>query len=422
MRFRIETFLNPHLPPAATRADAVFSLTAEQETAPGAGAQPRRLVGLIADKSGSMDGDKMEGSKHALRVAVDQMDGGVEAFVMAFDFKAHVLLNPTAMDEDGRRRAHAAIQRMEAGGGTVMSMALMAARDVFLSRPGALCQAIMLTDGQNDGNDARGLEAALTACAGVFQADCRGVGTDWSAPQLRAIAARLLGTVQLVAGPAELAQDFRDTMAAAMAKSVAGVRLRLWMPKNARLVAVKQAFPSEIDLTSQVRPVDARVVEVPLGAWGAGTQDYFATFELTPLGLGEQMLVCRPSLVWADPATPETTAVGGNVTVTWTEDAGLTTRIDAQVAHYTGQAEKARAIQEGLEALDRQDEAAATILLGRALQLSEQSGDAETTRRLRAVVETDPDGGTLRLRRGAAKVVTMDLDVASTRTVRARRD
>jgi hypothetical protein len=256
----------------------------------------------------------------------------------------------------------------------------------------------------------------------VFQADCRGVGTDWSPAQLRTIADQLLGSVQLVADPARLAQDFRGTLAAALARSVADVRLRLWMPRNARLVAVRQAFPTEIDLTGKVRPVDQRSVDVPLGAWGEGTQDYFARFEVTPLGLGEQMLVCRPSIVWRDATSGDASSPGGNVTITWTDDPGLSARIDAQVAHYTGQAEKARAIQEGLEAMERHDEATATLHLGRALALAEQSGDAETTRRLREVIEPDAGGGTLRLRRGADKVAVMDLDVGSTRTVRAKRD
>ena len=416
MQFKIETFLNQHLPPGGTRADAVFSLSAQGVAAPA-----RRVVGLVADKSGSMAGGKIEALKHALRVAVDQMDADVEAFVLAFDGKPRLVLPLTAMNETGRRAAHAAIQRLEASGGTVMSLALAEARTLFMQRPGALCQAIMLTDGQNDMGDAERLEAVLKQCAPVFQADCRGVGTDWSPAQLRAIADALLGTAQLVADPSHLAQDFRDTLAAAMAKTVGDVRLRLWMPKNARLTAVKQAFPTEIDLTDKVRPVDQRAIDVPLGAWGEGTQDYFATFAVAPLGIGEQMLVCRPSIVWRGPAGADTSAPGGNVTVTWTPDAGLTTRIDAQVAHYTGQADKARAIQEGLEALDRHDEAAATLHLGRAMALAEQSGDAETTRRLREVVEPD-SGGTLRLRKDAGRVAVMDLDVGSTRTVRAKRD
>ena len=433
MQFRIETFLNQFLPPGGTRADAVFSVGADG--ADTQSAKIRRVVGLIADKSGSMSGDKMDALKHALRVAVDQMDADVEAFVVAFEAKPITILARTRMDEAGRRAAHQAIQRLEASGGTVMSAALGMARQLFQEVPGALCQAIMLTDGQNDVSDGYRLPAVLEECAGVFQADCRGVGTDWSPAQLRAIADHLLGTTQLIASPAGLADDFRQTLAAAMAKSIAGVRLRLWMPKNTRLISIKQAFPTEIDLTGKIVPVDQRAVDIPLGAWGAGNQDYFATFEVTPLAVGEQMLVCRPSIVWRDPAAVwgggDQVLPGGNVTVTWTVDAGLSTRIDAQVAHYTGQGEKARAIQEGLEALDRHDEATATLHLGRALALAEKAGDAETTRRLREVVEGDApgpggDGGTLRLRAGvgagAGKVAVMDLDVASTRTVRAKRD
>jgi hypothetical protein len=419
MQFHVETFLNQYLSPGATRVDAVFSLSAQGSAA---AAAARRVVGLIADKSGSMGGEKIVALKHALRVAVDQMDAGVEAFVIAFAAEPFLALPLTRMDDAGRRAGHSAIQRLEAGGATLMSAALNAALTLFRQRPDALCQAILLTDGLNDATDARRLEAVLRDCAGVFQADCRGVGTDWSPAQLRTIADQLLGSVQLVADPAMLAQDFRNTLAAALSRSVADVRLRLWMPRNAKLVAVRQAFPSEIDLTGQVRPVDQRSVDVPLGAWGEGTQDYFATFEVTPLGLGEQMLVCRPSIVWREAASGDASSPGGNVTVTWTDDGGLSARIDAQVAHYTGQAEKARAIQDGLEALERHDEATATLHLGRALALAERSGDAETTRRLREVIEPDAAGGTLRLRRGADRVAVMDLDVGSTRTVRAKRE
>jgi hypothetical protein len=420
MQFRVETFLNQYLPPRGTRVDAVFSVSARDATpAPGA----RRVVGLIGDRSGSMEVEKIAALKNALRVAVDQMDAGVEAFVVAFAATSDLVLPLTRMDEAGRRAAHRAIQRMEAGGGTVMSAALAQALAVFRQRAGALCQAILLTDGLNDPGDEAALAFALGECAGAFQADCRGVGTDWSPAQLRAVADRLLGTVRLVADPAGLARDFHDTLAAAMSRSVAAVRLRLWQPRNARLLAIRQAFPTELDLTGKVRPVDQRALDVPLGAWGEGARDYFATFDVTPLGLGEQMLVCRPSVVWPDPAgAGEAASPGGNVTVTWTEDAGLSARIDAQVAHYTGQAEKARAIQEGLEALERHDDDAATLLLGRALALAEQSGDAETTRRLREVIAPDATDGTLRLRRGAGKVAVMDLDVGSTRTVRAKRE
>jgi hypothetical protein len=424
MQFRVESFLNPHLPLGGTRVDVVFSLSAEAAATSTPPSQARRVVGLIGDKSGSMDGDKIRAMKHAMRVAVDQLDETTEFFVLVFNQQHHTIVPLTRATEAGKRTAHGLIQRIEAGGGTAVSGALAEARRIFKTCPGAVCQVILLTDGQNGPEDGQMLEAELAAGSGLYQAHCRGIGTDWSPPQLREIAERLLGTVQIVAGPEDLARDFQETLAAALTKSLADVRLRLWMPKNAKLKQFKQGYPVEIDLTAKLRPVDQRAVDFPLGAWGEGTQDYSTSFEVVACAPGEQMLVCRSSIVYGDPAThADVTVPGGNVTVSWTDDASLSARIDAQVAHYSGQAEKARAIQEGLEALERRDDGVATLRLGRALQLAQESGDGETTRRLQQVVEVvDAAVGTVRLRRDAGRVAVMDLDVGSTRTVRAKRE
>jgi hypothetical protein len=107
------------------------------------------------------------------------------------------------------------------------------------------------------------------------------------------------------------------------------------------------------------------------------------------------------------------------VKVIWTDDESLSTRINSQVAHYTGQAELAAAIQEGLEARKQGDDATATVKLGRAVQLAHQSGNENTVRLLQKVVEVDdPDTGTVRLKRDVDAVDEMALDTRSTRTVR----
>ncbi len=64
----------------------------------------------------------------------------------------------------------------------------------------------------------------------------------------------------------------------------------------------------------------------------------------------------------------------GLVKALWSDDDTLTTRINPAVAHYTGQAELAEAIQEGLAAKAAGDEATATVKLGRAVQLAAQTG------------------------------------------------
>jgi hypothetical protein len=90
-----------------------------------------------------------------------------------------------------------------------------------------------------------------------------------------------------------------------------------------------------------------------------------------------------------------------------------------EVAHYTGQAELAECIQQGLEARKDGDEATATFKLGRAVQLASNSGNDGTLKLLESVVDVDDAaGGTVRLRRQVAAADEMALDTRSTKTVR----
>jgi hypothetical protein len=103
----------------------------------------------------------------------------------------------------------------------------------------------------------------------------------------------------------------------------------------------------------------------------------------------------------------------------WTDDTEKSTRMDRQVAHYTGQVELADAIQAGLSAAKAGDERTATVKLGRAVQLAAESGHHDTMKLLQKVVDVDDaEAGTVRLRKGAEKEAEMTLDTRSTRTVR----
>jgi hypothetical protein len=135
---------------------------------------------------------------------------------------------------------------------------------------------------------------------------------------------------------------------------------------------------------------------------------------VTPRGAGDEMLAARLSLVVEGQVVAQ-----GLVRAIWTEDAELSTRINPEVAHYTGQAELAEVIQEGLEARRAGDEATATFKLGRAVQLASDSRNDGTLQLLGRVLEIeDAPTGTVRLRRHVEDVDEMSLDTRSTRTVR----
>ncbi|HEX9530612.1 MAG TPA: hypothetical protein VF954_05705, partial [Acidimicrobiales bacterium] len=135
-----------------------------------------------------------------------------------------------------------------------------------------------------------------------------------------------------------------------------------------------------------------------------------------PAAVGAEMLAGRVSLVVNDEVASQAL-----VKATWTDDAALSTKINNAVAHYTGQAELAQVIQEGLEARKAGDTATATTKLGRAVQLAAESGHDGTTRLLAKVVEVeDANTGKVRLKSGVDDADEMALDTRSTKTTRVK--
>jgi hypothetical protein len=256
----------------------------------------------------------------------------------------------------------------------------------------------------------------------VFSCDCRGVGTDWEVAELRRISSALLGSVDIVPEPAGLAADFTAMMQTAMGKQVADVSLRVWTPQHATLRFVKQVAPVVEDLSGRRTPSGPQAGDYPTGAWGAGeSRDYHVRVKVIPAGVGQEMLAARVSLVTATPSGAEVLGQG-LVKATWTDDEALSTRINSGVAHYTGQAELAEVIQEGLEARKRGDEETATSKLGRAVALAEESGNDGTAKLLAKVVDViDAATGTVRLKKKVDDADEMALDTRSTKTVRTRK-
>jgi hypothetical protein len=125
----------------------------------------------------------------------------------------------------------------------------------------------------------------------------------------------------------------------------------------------------------------------------------------------------------ASAASPAGEVLGqGLVKVTWTDDEALSTRINGRVAGYTGQAELAAAIADGLEASKRGDEEVATARLGRAVALAHQAGNQDMARLLASVVDVvDEATGTVRLKKKVDAAAEMALDTRSTKTVRVRK-
>ena len=165
------------------------------------------------------------------------------------------------------------------------------------------------------------------------------------------------------------------------------------------------------------------MTDYPTGAWGGNeSRDYHFAIEVKPGGVGDEMLAGRASLIVVESGV-EAKVAEARILAMWTDDDAKSTRIEKHVAHYTGQAELAQSIQEGLEARQRGDQDEATAKLGKAVKIAFESGNEATAKLLRTVVEVDdPATGTVRLKRGVAKEDEMALETRSTKTKRVQRN
>ncbi|GAA2574676.1 VWA domain-containing protein [Actinomadura fulvescens] len=428
-QFSIKIDQNKYLPEGGREVHAIVSVESSGAGAAGVSRPASAAEVIIIDTSGSMSypDTKLRAAIAAAQVAVDTLRDGVFFAVVSGANTAKMVFPQQATlvraDAGTRQEAKHALSRLQAQGGTAIGSWLRLADQLFDAHQEGIRHAILLTDGKNQHETAEELDAVLYRCTGRFVCDCRGVGTDWEVAELRKISSALLGSVDIVADPKGLVADFQAMTEAAMGKAVADVALRVWTPQTAKLRFVKQVMPTVEDLTGKRTESGPQAGDYPLGAWGAEGRDYHICVEVPPGEVGKELRAGWVKLVVPGAAGAEDEVLAtGNVLVQWTDDEAASTRINPRVAHYTGQAELADAIQQGLQARKDGDEDVATARLGRAVQLAEEAGNDEITSLLRKVVDVvDPATGTVRLKKNVEKADEMSLDTRSTKTVRTRK-
>ncbi len=422
-----------HNPDLADGANSVVAIVSIKSNSPGAtssaNSAKKRVLGFVVDGSGSMDGDKWKGAKKAVIKGVEAMptDGNTYFFVIMGGDAAHEIVPVMLSTDENKRKALAALAAMNNIGGTYFARWLAGARAQFAKVTGGINILYFLTDGKNEGEDVSTLEKELARCAGQFEVECRGVGVGYKAEELRTVQQALGGSVDGFQQPEELIADFKAVVERTQGLSRSNVMLQIWTPVGVKIATIKQMTPQLLDLAGKVvAGPNPRLSRIDTGAWGEESRDYMIVAELAPEAVGKvdgpTKLVARISLIEnVNGAEVETKLnEGGQVTVQWTTDDKKSTVINPKVANYTGQAELARNIQEGVAALNAGDEDKATKALGKARELAVATGNDEATKRIDKIVKVDPDKGTVKIIKGASAGDVVNLDTASTRTKRVK--
>ena len=421
--FTIQVYQNEFLSDQATDVHAVASVVCSGAGAAGQTGAGSAAEVIIIDTSGSMDlpPTKITAARRAAKVALEEIVDGTSFAVIA-GFNNVEAIYPdgfrlATMDPSTRAAAQQAITRIRPGGTTAIGLWINTVTDMFMRTGATQRHAILLTGGRVEGEDPSVLGQAVVRATGVFQCDCRGIGDNWDVDQLRRISTALLGSVDIVADPQDLEADFEQMMRESMSRGVAEARLRVWTPQGSEVLFVRQVAPTVQDLSDRAERISPLIVEYPTGAWSDGSRDYHIAVRVPVAPVGNERLAARAEIVVGDQVVAKAL-----IRAVWSGDVDLTTRIDPAVAHYTGQANLADAIQKGLAAKAAGDDRTATVLLGQAAKLAHDSGNEDTTRLLAKVVDVvDVEAGTVRLKRDIERADEMALDTRSTKTTRIRR-
>ena len=128
-QFKAEVFQNAFVPQGAGEVNAIMTVSAEGTE--GMGTPGIRIIGIICDNSGSMDGGKIHAAKDAMVRMVWMLPADAWFFVIAGAENAELVVPAVQASSENKQRAIAAIKRIRAVGGTCISTWLGKAIDQF---------------------------------------------------------------------------------------------------------------------------------------------------------------------------------------------------------------------------------------------------------------------------------------------------
>ena len=419
--FQIDVDHNEFMGTGDTAVDAIVTVTAGENAAPPVRSSQAGLAQVIMiDCSGSMMGSRIAEAKRATRAVIQNLPDGTHFAVIAGSASALMVYpqdEATAVaDAQTRADASRAVDRLHAGGGTAMSTWLTLADRVLSGSRAEVRHGLLLTDGFNQHETSETLHTVLDECQGRFVCDACGIGDDWHGSEIRLIADRLLGTATGLPDQSEWEEGFTKITGEAAKKTFGDLTLRIFTPARNDIRFVKQMNPSIVDLTDRRTVLDDKTGDYPTGAWGAESREFHIRVDVPPIQENDDRLAARVSILSGD-----TELARGMITARWSGDTMLSTKLDPKVAHYTGQAELATAIQEGVAAAKSGDTHVATERLGRAMELATESGNEQTARLLAKVVDIDQDTGRIAMKSQVRSVDLEMADVESVKTITVRR-
>ncbi len=220
---------------------------------------------LVLDKSGSMDGAKMNCLKDAVKRVIDLLGPDDYLSIVSFDTSPRTLVkSQQARSGSDKQALKRQVDRLSAGGGTEIAPALEAGFAELYKAYAAnrINRLVLLTDGQTEHEDRCRKQAQKIGGSGI-PITALGIGGDWNEKLLLELSGATGGQADYIAGPHDIVPYFQSAVQSMQSSVVQNTELVLRLVGGVNPRKVWRVVPAIADLG--YRPISDRVIAVSLG-------------------------------------------------------------------------------------------------------------------------------------------------------------
>jgi Ca-activated chloride channel homolog len=241
------------------------------EAVPGAGMAQVQMplsLSLVLDKSGSMQGQKIENLRTAAKLVVDRLGPDDTLSIVAFSDRKYLIAESQPVtDKEALKKK---IDRIRDGGGTAISGG-MAQGLVELEKslsPHRISRMLLLTDGQTFGDERQCKKLGKQAGDKGIVVHALGLGDDWNEDLLDDIAEASGGLADFIDSPDKIVAFFNQAVQSMQDTVVQNAQMTFRLANGVTPRQVWQVLPMISNLG--YRPLSDRDVQVSLGEMEKG--------------------------------------------------------------------------------------------------------------------------------------------------------
>ena len=220
-------------------------------------------LSLVLDKSGSMQGQKIQNLRDAAKLVVDRLGSQDTISIVAFSDRKYLIAESQPVSDKAELKKK--IDRIRDGGGTAISGGMsqgLAELDKAVS-PDRVSRMLLLTDGQTFGDEKQCKKLGKQAGDNGIVVNALGLGDDWNEDLLDDIAEASGGVADFIDSPDKIVAFFEQAVQSMQDTVVQNAQMVLRLANGITPRQVWQVLPMISNLG--YRPLSDRDVQVTLG-------------------------------------------------------------------------------------------------------------------------------------------------------------